>query len=200
MGFLTLIGTGRGETDPFTVRKYIKFFFSVSGALSPRWAKKQATFAHLGETLVIFSPRLAKGNEDPNTFEEFLEPEEYIYHGHLFTTDRIFNSKDKLVDWAKQTAMKVNTYLIINQYKKLRTSNRRPYVTLACERGGAVRKNTKPIVDDKEEEVPIKRRGSYRTKKCGCLFKLKREQMATSETWQLSCSSCKTYGRAVATD
>ncbi|KAI5673134.1 hypothetical protein M9H77_13498 [Catharanthus roseus] len=44
---------------------------------------------------------LARGDEDPNTFEEFLEPEEYIDLGHLFTTDRIFSSKDELVDWAK---------------------------------------------------------------------------------------------------
>ncbi|KAI5668574.1 hypothetical protein M9H77_18427 [Catharanthus roseus] len=80
------------------------------------------------------------GNEYPNTFEEFLEPEEYIDHGHLFTTDRIFNSKDELVDWAKQTAMKANTYFIINPYQKSRTSDRRPYVILACERRVTVRK------------------------------------------------------------
>ncbi|KAI5666388.1 hypothetical protein M9H77_16241 [Catharanthus roseus] len=49
--------------------------------------------------------------------------------------------------------MKANTYLIINRYQKSRTSDHRPYVTLACERGGAVRKNTKPIVDDEEEET-----------------------------------------------
>ncbi|KAI5661391.1 hypothetical protein M9H77_20714 [Catharanthus roseus] len=80
--------------------------------------------------------------------------------------------------------MKVNTYLIINRYLKSRTSDRRPYVTLACERGGTLRKNTKPRVDD-EEEVPIKKRGSYRIKKYGCPFKLKGEQMATSENWRL---------------
>ncbi|KAI5678550.1 hypothetical protein M9H77_09500 [Catharanthus roseus] len=56
--------------------------------------------------------------------------------------------------------MNANTYLIVNQYRKSRTSDRRPYVTLACERGGSVRKKTKPIVDD-EEEVPIKMRGPY---------------------------------------
>ncbi|KAI5678220.1 hypothetical protein M9H77_09170 [Catharanthus roseus] len=88
------------------------------------------------------------GNEDPNTFKEFLEPEEYIDLGHLFTTDLIFSSKDEL-------------------------------------RRGTVKKNTKPIVDDEEEEIPIKRRGPYETKKCGCSFKLKGEQMATSKTWQL---------------
>ncbi|KAI5663474.1 hypothetical protein M9H77_22797 [Catharanthus roseus] len=36
------------------------------------------------------------GDEDPNTFQEFLDPEEYINLGHLFTTDRIFSSKDEL--------------------------------------------------------------------------------------------------------
>ncbi|KAI5662311.1 hypothetical protein M9H77_21634 [Catharanthus roseus] len=75
-----------------------------------------------------------EGDVDPNTFEEFSEPEEY------------------LVDWAKETTMKANTYLIINRYLKSRTSDRRPYVTLACKCGGAVKKNTKSMVDDEKEE------------------------------------------------
>ncbi|KAI5650439.1 hypothetical protein M9H77_36444 [Catharanthus roseus] len=113
-------------------------------------------FAQIGEITKKFCP-VFRGDVDPNTFEEFLEPEEYIDHGHLFTTDQIFNSKVELVDWAKETAMKVNTYFIITRYLKSRTSDRRPYVTLACKRGGAVKKkNTKLIVDDEEEEVPIK--------------------------------------------
>ncbi|KAI5654385.1 hypothetical protein M9H77_31572 [Catharanthus roseus] len=69
--------------------------------------------------------------------------------------------------------MKTNTYLIINRYLKSRTSDRQPYVTLAYERGGALRKYTKPRVDDEEEEVTIKKQGPYGTKKCECLFKLK---------------------------
>ncbi|KAI5678270.1 hypothetical protein M9H77_09220 [Catharanthus roseus] len=92
-------------------------------------------------------------SEDPNKFEECLELEEYIDHGHLFTTDRIFNSKDELVDWVKQTAMKANIYLIVNRYQKSRTSERRLYVTLACEGGGTVAKKTKPIVNDEEEQT-----------------------------------------------
>ncbi|KAI5668764.1 hypothetical protein M9H77_18617 [Catharanthus roseus] len=34
--------------------------------------------------------------------------------------------EDELMDWAKQTAMKANTYLIVNRYQKSRTSDRRP--------------------------------------------------------------------------
>ncbi|KAI5662460.1 hypothetical protein M9H77_21783 [Catharanthus roseus] len=81
--------------------------------------------------------------------------------------------------------MKAKTYLIINQYQRSRTADRRQYVTLACEHGGAVKKYTKPVVDDEEEEIPIKRRGPYGTKICDCPFKLKGEQMTTSENWQL---------------
>ncbi|KAI5671502.1 hypothetical protein M9H77_11866 [Catharanthus roseus] len=44
----------------------------------------------------------------------------------------------------------------------------------------------KPRVDDeKEEEVQVKRRGPNGTKKCSCLFKLKGDQMAMCESWQL---------------
>ncbi|KAI5682693.1 hypothetical protein M9H77_03921 [Catharanthus roseus] len=81
--------------------------------------------------------------------------------------------------------MKAKKYLIINRYQRSRTADHRPYLTLACERGGAVKKYTKPILDDEEEEILIKRRGPYATKKCGCPFKLIGEQMATSKNWQL---------------
>ncbi|KAI5666184.1 hypothetical protein M9H77_16037 [Catharanthus roseus] len=93
--------------------------------------------------------------------------------------------------------MKVNTYLIVIRYLRSRTSDRRSYVTLGCERGGANKPRTKLRVDDEEEEVPIKRRSPYETKKCGCPFKLKGEQIATfvchgedemdSVSWDKSC-------------
>ncbi|KAI5672969.1 hypothetical protein M9H77_13333 [Catharanthus roseus] len=88
--------------------------------------------------------------------KNFLDPEEYIDLGHLFTTNRIFSSKDELVEWAKQIAMNAKTYLIITRYQRARTFDRRSYVTLACECGGSVTKYKKPIVDDEEEEIPKK--------------------------------------------
>ncbi|KAI5649725.1 hypothetical protein M9H77_35730 [Catharanthus roseus] len=92
------------------------------------------------------------------------EPEEYVDHRHLFATDRILNMKSELVNWAKEAAMEVNVF--------------------DCHsRGGANKPRTKPIVDD-EEEVQVKRRVPYGTKKCGCPFKLKGEQMAMCENWQ----------------
>ncbi|KAI5667987.1 hypothetical protein M9H77_17840 [Catharanthus roseus] len=97
--------------------------------------------------------------KDPSTFEEFLDPEEYIDLGHLFTIDRIFSSKDELVHWAKQTAINVKTYLIITRYQRSRTVDQQPYVTLACERGGSVKKYKKAIVDDEEKEVQKKKGG-----------------------------------------
>ncbi|KAI5671233.1 hypothetical protein M9H77_11597 [Catharanthus roseus] len=81
--------------------------------------------------------------------------------------------------------MKANTYLIITRYLRSRTSNSQLYITLACERRNAIKSRTKPRIDDEEEEVPIKRRGPYETKKCDCPFKLKGEQIITSENWQL---------------
>ncbi|KAI5676180.1 hypothetical protein M9H77_07130 [Catharanthus roseus] len=80
--------------------------------------------------------------------------------------------------------MKVNTFFIVTRYLSSRTSNRRPYITLGCERGGANKSRTKPVVDD-EEEVQVKRQGPYGTNKCGCPFKLKGEQIAMCENWQV---------------
>ncbi|KAI5656859.1 hypothetical protein M9H77_25652 [Catharanthus roseus] len=76
--------------------------------------------------------------------------------------------------------MKVNTYLIVTRYLSSRTSDRRPYVTLGCKRGGANKPRTEPRVDD-EEEVHVKRRGPYGTKKCGCPFKLKENQQDVND-------------------
>ncbi|KAI5672580.1 hypothetical protein M9H77_12944 [Catharanthus roseus] len=81
--------------------------------------------------------------------------------------------------------MKVNTYLIVTRYLRSRTSDHRMYVTVACECRGAKKSRTKSRFDEEEEEVPIKRRGPYGTKKYGCPFKLKGDQVATSENWQL---------------
>ncbi|KAI5663407.1 hypothetical protein M9H77_22730 [Catharanthus roseus] len=79
----------------------------------------------------------------------------------------------------------MNTYLIVTRYLSSRTSDCRSYVTLDCKCGGANKPRTKPRVDDEEEEVQVKRRGPYGTKKCSCPFKLKGEQMAICESWQL---------------
>ncbi|KAI5671635.1 hypothetical protein M9H77_11999 [Catharanthus roseus] len=96
-----------------------------------------------------------KADKDPSMFEEFLDSEEYIDLGHLFTIDRIFSSKDELVQWIKQTAMNMKTYLIITPYQRSRIADPRPYVTLACERGGLVKKCKKAIVDDEKETARL---------------------------------------------
>ncbi|KAI5668605.1 hypothetical protein M9H77_18458 [Catharanthus roseus] len=129
----------------------------VLSSIFSRMGKNIGPFVQMDKSEPQPLPFWAKFDEDPNT------------------------SKDELVDWAKQTAMKASTYLIINRYQRSRTTNRRPYITLACECGGVVKKYKKPVVDDEEEEVPIKTWGPYKTKKYGCPFKLKGEQMATSE-------------------
>ncbi|KAI5663634.1 hypothetical protein M9H77_22957 [Catharanthus roseus] len=81
--------------------------------------------------------------------------------------------------------MRVNTYLIVTQYLSSRTFDRRLYVTLDCECGCANKPRTKHVVDDEEEEVQVKRRSPYGTKKCGCPFKLKGAQMAMCENWEV---------------
>ncbi|KAI5683315.1 hypothetical protein M9H77_04543 [Catharanthus roseus] len=81
--------------------------------------------------------------------------------------------------------MKVNTHLIVTRYLRSRTTDHRLHIILDCECGGANKPRMKPRIDDEEEEVPIKRRGPYRTKKYGCPFKLKGEQMVTCKNWKL---------------
>lgn len=37
---------------------------------------------------------------------------EYVDHNNLFETNQLFGSKEKLVEWARETARKINTYLL----------------------------------------------------------------------------------------
>ncbi|KAI5682393.1 hypothetical protein M9H77_03621 [Catharanthus roseus] len=77
--------------------------------------------------------------------------------------------------------MNAKTYLIITQYQRSRTADRRPYVTLACEGGGSVKKYKKAIVDDEEEEVLKKRQGPVQ-KIYNVVAKIKRNQMQGRNT------------------
>ncbi|KAI5681395.1 hypothetical protein M9H77_02622 [Catharanthus roseus] len=82
-------------------------------------------------------------DDDPSTFEEFLEPEEY--------TGQKKHDKSECI-------------LGVTRYLASRTFDLGPYVTLTCKRGDIKKIKAKSRVDDEEEEVPIKRRGPYRTK------------------------------------
>ncbi|KAI5663221.1 hypothetical protein M9H77_22544 [Catharanthus roseus] len=54
-------------------------------------------------------------------------------------------------------------------FKRSRTADRRPFVTLACEHGGSVKEYKKPIVDNDEEEIPKKRLQDLRRSSCNRL-------------------------------
>lgn len=91
---------------------------------------------------------------DPNTFDEFLDFPKHIDHNHLFETNKLFKLKEELVWWARQTARKVNTYLIIIRYNSKIIINHRPYVniTIECECRETLKQKAKG------DKVPVKRR------------------------------------------
>ncbi|KAI5664503.1 hypothetical protein M9H77_23826 [Catharanthus roseus] len=80
--------------------------------------------------------------------------------------------------------MKVNPYLIVTRYLSSRTSDRQPYVTLSCERGGANKPRTNPRVDDEQEEVPIK--GRILTGLKSMAAKLTEEQLIQTKQFKKS--------------
>ncbi|KAI5671301.1 hypothetical protein M9H77_11665 [Catharanthus roseus] len=91
---------------------------------------------------------------DPKTFEEFIEmEEEYVDHSYLFETDILFDSKIDLVNWTRKIAKTI-------WYISKRRFDRRPYVTLGCEREEGRKKKARLEDDDEdeEEEAPVKRR------------------------------------------
>ncbi|KAI5681743.1 hypothetical protein M9H77_02971 [Catharanthus roseus] len=116
---------------------------------------------------------------DPETFEEFIETEEeYVDHIYLFETDVLFESETNLVKWARKRAKTVNTYLIITRYLSKRRFEHRP-------EGKKIRLDDDDDDQDEKEEVPVKHKGPYETKKCNCPFQLKEETSATEDNWKL---------------
>ncbi|KAI5673192.1 hypothetical protein M9H77_13556 [Catharanthus roseus] len=110
----------------------------------------------LGEASVSTAVTCSPNEHSPHAHRRRIKPniEEHM--------DPFEDFEQENVDFeAKQTAMKAYTYLIVNRYQKSKTSYRRLFVTLACERGSSVRKKMKQIVDDVEKEVPMKRQGPY---------------------------------------
>lgn len=116
---------------------------------------------------------------------------EYVDHNNLFETNQLFGSKEKLVEWARETARKINTYLLylfifsISKKKKKKVVDHWLYVTISCERR-ETRKHKAKLNDEKE--VLVKRRDCYGTKKCNYPFKLKSEQIGKWRTSEIICT------------
>ncbi|KAI5667924.1 hypothetical protein M9H77_17777 [Catharanthus roseus] len=149
---------------------------------------RKAFFAYFGEIWnwenLMFSIRLVIdcewGDGDGVPIEQSLVDdddsdddrfEEYVDYGEFFQTVREFNSRNEMIEWAKEQAVKYNIYLVIVQSKGSNDGSR-VCVWLQCERRQKPRKKQSTIEDDVEEGERRKHKCSG-PKSCRCPFKLK---------------------------
>ncbi|XP_008228073.1 PREDICTED: uncharacterized protein LOC103327515 [Prunus mume] len=98
-----------------------------------------------------------------------------------FTTNEIsiFNNREELIRWAREVG-RANDFVIVTlRSDQGGKGNKKPRVTLGCERYGEYRKRI-PKKDIKDED---RRHAGY--KKCGCPFQLKGKRLETDDHWML---------------
>ncbi|XP_052300876.1 PKS-NRPS hybrid synthetase cheA-like [Citrus sinensis] len=95
----------------------------------------------------------------------------------VFSTDKVFNSREELIEWTRN-AGKRNGYVIIIKKSDVSAHGRNPRIIFACERSGAY----KCVSSEGQRPKCPKATG---TKKCNCPFRLKGQYLANDNCWVL---------------
>ncbi|VVA34448.1 PREDICTED: FAR1-RELATED SEQUENCE [Prunus dulcis] len=96
-----------------------------------------------------------------------------------FTTKEIFNSREELIRWAREVG-RANGFVIVTlRSDQGGKGNKKPRVTLGCERYEEYRKRI-PKKDIKDED-----RRHAGSKRCGCPFELKSKKLKADDHWLL---------------
>ncbi|MCL7042826.1 hypothetical protein MKW94_005114 [Papaver nudicaule] len=104
--------------------------------------------------------------QDVTTSEEGVDLTQY------FKTDKVFDSREAVVQWCQEVGRKNNTVLVIKTSRNRSTGNGRSTSTIeiGCERGGVYKshksKNHTP-------KTGVKRKRSIGSKKCDCPFSVR---------------------------
>lgn len=93
-----------------------------------------------------------------------------------FTTDAIFNSRDELIQWTRETGRSVGMVVIIKK-SEFGASGRTSRIFFACERFGKRREYKRASKD-----APTRRRVS---KRCGCPFLLRGVKLPKDDQWKV---------------
>lgn len=116
-------------------------------------------------------------DDESSTCGSTVGNEDDVDFTSAFTTDMVFNSREELVEWIRDTG-KRNGLVIVIKKSDVGGDGRRPRITFACERSGAYRRKYA------EGQTP-KRPKTTGTKKCGCPFLLKGHKLDTDDDWIL---------------
>ncbi|CAH9089994.1 unnamed protein product, partial [Cuscuta epithymum] len=95
-----------------------------------------------------------------------------------FSTDKIFNSKNELITWARETGKNIG-YVIVIVSSSSGDDGKKARLRLGCERGGTYRTPKKLI------NIEARRRKGTGTKKNGCPFKLQGVKLETNDDWEV---------------
>jgi hypothetical protein len=103
-----------------------------------------------------------------------IPPAIHVYVGNHFETNQAFKSKEAVLKWAREVAMRLQFSIVV-----VRSDNggggRKQFIVLGCERGG---KYTPTGKKPKKEETG--------TRKCECPFRLRGRLHATTNDWHVT--------------
>ncbi|KAF5197173.1 hypothetical protein FRX31_013240 [Thalictrum thalictroides] len=120
-----------------------------------------------------------------------------------FTTDRVFETRSDLIQWAQKVGLTCGTVVVVSKSENV-TSDGTRRLYLACERSGMYRDHrkkkeidNKEKVDEQEEKKNKPRRTG--TKKINCPFRLKGVFVRGSEDkWKVEVQcACHNHGLAI---
>ncbi|KAL5708705.1 hypothetical protein ACHQM5_019471 [Ranunculus cassubicifolius] len=95
-----------------------------------------------------------------------------------FTTDEVFNTREELVKWTRDTGKSVGTVVVIKKSGS-GLAGRAPRIAFGCERGGRYRIAKRGGVN----KMPPRRKSG--TKKCECPFVLRGIKLPEDDKWKV---------------
>ncbi|KAJ4715736.1 FAR1-related sequence [Melia azedarach] len=97
-----------------------------------------------------------------------------------FTSDKIFKSKEELIQWTRNIGRKNGFVIVIKRSDLGSGGGQKARISFCCERGGQYRNKGKNKENKKEKQLR-----NVATKKCGCPFTLKGCKLGSDDNWML---------------
>ncbi|KAI3847457.1 hypothetical protein MKX03_001970 [Papaver bracteatum] len=106
--------------------------------------------------------------------------EVWVDLAQCFKTDKVFDSREAVIQWCQEVGRKNNTVLVITKSNS-KPAGKGSIVELGCERGGVYKNHKRK---DYKPKTGLKRKRAPNTKKCGCPFSLRSLCMAGNK-WNI---------------
>ncbi|KAI3996886.1 hypothetical protein MKX01_021162 [Papaver californicum] len=143
----------------------------VDGSSSNNSVGEGFKSSNLNKDVQIYSSEDLKMDDKPvdNAVQDVPISEDGVDLTQCFKTDKVFDSRDAVIQWCQEVGRKNNTVLVITKSNS-KPAGKGSVVELGCERGGVYKNHKRK---DYKPKTGLKRKRAPNTKKCGCPFSLR---------------------------